>query len=312
MKNSRKKKNLRARVSDFKENLEDSETLGVSETRLSQKYRNRRTGIDSIRLQSGEIKEGEEEEKPLAPDTLAIPDGKGQWGMGMVEPSVSKSIGVQDTFHKEVNQKDALTSQMENYVEEELEKRRKGEQRLMQEQTKKNEEKKLSEEDQLYQTPDFLKQDSILDEDDVSGERWLAGITEVPLDITFKLRNIEETEMAKQELFSKRGKRKEKEGPLPANSNFNSNFNRHKREFDRKRKQETTAYWEARRSKDAGVPIPLKTDDAPSNSKNNVAGHSSSARKFRGDRGEVRRRSNVPFATDERVLDRFIKRFKWK
>jgi len=175
--------------------------------------------------------------------------------------------------------------------------------------------KKLSEEDQLYQTPDFLKQESVLDEDDASGERWLAGITEVPLNITYKLKNIEETELAKQELFSKRGKRKEKEGPLPAGS-FSANFVRHKREFDRKRKEETAAYWEARRSKDAGVPVPLKTDDAPSHGhskREQVAGHSSSARKFRSDRGEVRTpRGNVPYATDERVLDRFIKKFKWK
>jgi len=133
----RKKKNLRARPLNIVENIEDDETkdsvlVGVSEAKFAQKHRGRRTGIDSFRLQTGEIKD--EEEKPLAPDTLAIP--------GVVEPSVPKNLGVQESFHKEVNQKDILQSQMENYVEEELEKRRKGQQRIQQEQAKKNEEKK--------------------------------------------------------------------------------------------------------------------------------------------------------------------------
>jgi len=249
----------------------------------------------------------------------------------MVEPSAVTKIGksVHDAFHKEINQKDVLQKHMESYIEEELEKRRHGDRKGNSAKNLDAPEKRLTPEDQLYQTPDFLKQESVIDEEEVSGERWLAGITEVALPISYKLKNIEETEHAKQDMFAKRAAMsKEKEGPMPFN--YNADFKRHKRDFDKAKREQTEAYHAAKTAKEAGLPLPKKEPESNvvnellakggSNSKIISSTTTPAPRKKKqpGTLGVPHRGSGpgrertVPYATDDRVLDRFVKRFKWK
>jgi len=313
------KKALRQIGQQENESKEDSagviEVKDVKEVRSLQKFRKRVKGIDSNKLQGVTIVD-----EDAARLSQLVEKGENEWGnFEASTPSTAVKVGVQDSFQKEVNQKDVLQAQMETYIEEELEKRRQaGPSTKVKE--KKEEIKKISEEDQLYQTPDYLKQQSVLDEDEVSGERWLAGIAEVQLPITYKLKNIEETELAKQELFAKKGKRKEKEGPLPAN--YNADFIRHKKEWDKNRRDQTKAYWLAKKNKENPIkekeqpepPTPIlhhdEYDATPSRPSGEIV--TNTPAHLRGGEGRNTPRRTVRYATDDKVLDRFIKKFKWR
>jgi len=149
----------------------------------------------------------------------------------------------------------------------------------------------------------------------------LAGIAEVQLPISYKLKNIEETELAKQELFSKKGKRKEKEGPLPAN--YNADFIRHKKEWDKNRRDQSKAYCLAKKNREnpekekeqPEPPTPVlnheEFDATPGRPSGEIV--TNTPQHLRGE-GTAR---NTPiratrYATDDKVLDRFIKKFKWR
>jgi len=300
-KSASKKKRLQVRPKKTK--IEDDETeqevrSGLAEVKFIQKYRRRAKGIDSNKLQGIQNDEDEDGLASLAAivDKEIIP-----------QPNAVK-VGVQESFQKEVNQKDVLQAHLESYIEEEIEKRRKGGEDVGRPKEKKEDAKKMNEEDLLYQMPESLKQESSLDEEEVDGERWLAGITEVALPITYKLKNIEETELAKQELFSKKGKRKVQEGPLPAN--YNADFRRHKREFDRKRREQPNQAGANRNIAPQSTEPPTPDVATPSRPSGEIQTTANHHLRREGGAGNARR--TTPYATDDKVLDRFIKKFKWR
>lgn len=138
--------------------------------------------------------------------------------------------------------------------------------------------------DELYQIPDRYREVPKV-ASEVGVDQWLAGITEVELPIENKLKNIEETERAKQKLLEKHesesGKKNATEH-IPRN--FNSNFSKHHtaflREIERKRRK---------------------------------AGHTDAPKKPPADNpGENVQSdgSRLPFASDERVFQRFMSRYR--
>lgn len=75
----------------------------------------------------------------------------------------------------------------------------------------------------LYATPDHLKVEKTQDPE--TGSQMLTGIVEVELPIEYKLKNIEDTETAKRKLLGQNKKTFHPSMPLPANMSVN--FSRH-------------------------------------------------------------------------------------
>jgi len=117
-------------------------------------------------------------------------------------------------------------------------------------------------------------------------QNWSLGITEIPLPISVRLKNIEETEKAKAKLLGQTDKddskgtkkRKRKES---ARGNLSTNFNQHQRDYAARMKEKNQAA--------AGPEKPsAKAKSIPKG----------------GER--------VPYATDDRVVAKFIKRNRYQ
>ena len=186
---------------------------------------------------------------------------------------------------------------------------------------------------QLFVTPAHLALPKSNEEIEESGERWLTGISEQPLSIRDKMENIQQTERAKQAfLAAENARRLAAAQSLVLPANFNANFKLHKKEWDGKRREEFKAFHEAQMRQQAlanGLPVPM-----PSSAAGNRTGTASLIEEVNalpgflagggrdqpryaqpnvgGNRGGGGRGDGVPAATDDRVVDRFIKRFKYK
>lgn len=184
-------------------------------------------------------------------------------------------------------QRTSESERMEEYVAEQLRRRRLKEagreDLLHKDQKSSRDEKKETLHDELFQIPEKYREVPKV-ASEVGVDQWLAGITEIELPIENKLTNIEETERAKQKLLEKHetenGKKNASE-LIPRN--FNSNFSKHHtaflREVERKRKK----------AGDARVPKP-STDNPGENVQSDG--------------------SRLPFASDERVFQRFMSRYR--
>eukprot|EP00472_Partenskyella_glossopodia_P012272 CAMPEP_0197527480 /NCGR_PEP_ID=MMETSP1318-20131121/21827_1 /TAXON_ID=552666 /ORGANISM="Partenskyella glossopodia, Strain RCC365" /LENGTH=268 /DNA_ID=CAMNT_0043082155 /DNA_START=89 /DNA_END=895 /DNA_ORIENTATION=+ len=258
----RRRKNFRESSSDaLKEDKNDDGGVSstLEEVKFLQKYRGKARG-----LKAG-IEEPEEEEEEEVQNTAD-------------EPS-AHFLGAYQQGVQEVGEDEKESKYMEMFIEEELKKRRKGESRAGQDDNEgsssDNRTKKLDE------TEEMLKK--INEEGKMTerrgNENWASGITEVPLPISVKLKNIEDTERAKQKLLrgNKDGNKRKRDGDR-GNVNYSTNFNQHERNFQKRLKE--------RRQHRAG---PEKPNDSEKTKK-----------AMKGER--------VPYATDDRVVARFIKR----
>merc|ERR1719273_98055 len=181
----------------------------------------------------------------------------------------------------EVNEVDVVKSEMDEYIEKTIIAMRGGENHEIE-----NQKPKRSEEDKLFDVPSFLAQPK--EEVEEHGDRWLTGITEIPLPINTKLRNIEKTEKAKQELFMA-NKQSSDFGDMKITGNYNSNYTKHQKEWLKKIMAEKESRKRAR-----NIKMGLPEDHGL---RKNVS---------------MANRRGVPYATDEQVLDRFVKRYKWR
>jgi len=139
------------------------------------------------------------------------------------------------------------------------------------------------EDDDLYVTPEHLRLVRPKDEDQ---SQMLTGIVEVELPIEFKLKNIEETESAKRQLLGK-SKKNINLTQLPANMSVN--FSRHQNYFHPKSDYQ---------------------HHHQSNHQNKNRTHS----KEHGQglrEGPDKHSRRLQMATDDIVLERFKKRFRY-
>lgn len=183
----------------------------VAEIKFLQKHRLRAKGL------AASLNEEEEEE---------------------AEEKKTEQSSLGTAFQVEKSSENIADEVMQKWVDEELQKKITGKSKEDREREAAEERRKnRTAEDELYETPEFLKvvhTKEMAEEEEASaesGDRWLAGITEVALPIGFKLKNIEDTERAKLERFEKRrGGPEDQFYGLP--SNFNANFKKHKRDWD--------------------------------------------------------------------------------
>lgn len=191
-------------------------------------------------------------------------------------------------------------------------------------------------EDQLFVTPAHLRiAPTALDlPEEESGERWLTGIAECSVSIRDKMRNIEQTEAAKQKLIAAAAAAARKDPSMLLPANYNSNFRLHKKTWDTARREEFRAFDDATNRAQAlaaGLPAPPPTKPwaqdvpLPLTDTRALPGFLAGPGDDAGPRRDVRaliggdkerapgqRGSAVPNASDDRAVDRFIKRFKYK
>ncbi|GAB5354596.1 hypothetical protein AAMO2058_000132400 [Amorphochlora amoebiformis] len=215
-KKGKRRRNIREPTSDVMEEGETN-TKSLAEIKFLQKYRAEKTrGIKAGIEEEEEEEEDEVEEKPQE-------HFLGAYQQGMTEGTDDK----EDKY-------------MQQYIEEELRKR----QRASAPKVEGDERKKR----QLDETEEMLKK--INEEGKLANtrgeENWSAGITEIALPISVKLRNIEATERAKQKLLGrevdddeseKSKKRKKRSSDEAAKGNYSANFNMHQRDYAKRMKE---------------------------------------------------------------------------
>lgn len=274
----RKRRNIRKRATEL-DSSDDETGAQLANTVLLQKIRKRGGGM---------IFNGEEEEKSdgeeESHDLQSVTDGKQEGGL--VENDMNSG------FKNEISEHVVVNEQMEKYIQQKIDEQRAREEGYDPAQQQAPEKKKTAEEE-LYEIPDFLRHDA--EEVEESGDRWLTGIAEVELPVSVKLANIERTELAKADLAKKRAQSGKTRGSqIP--KNFNSNYKKHNADWIRARQDESDKYRAARAVKE-GRPIP----EPKRQKKGMYAGYEN-----KGGSG------SVPYATDDRTMDRFVKRYKWR
>eukprot|EP00457_Paulinella_chromatophora_P006982 gb/GEZN01007002.1/.p1 GENE.gb/GEZN01007002.1/~~gb/GEZN01007002.1/.p1 ORF type:complete len:372 (-),score=94.13 gb/GEZN01007002.1/:455-1570(-) len=325
----KRKRGVRAAKTDeeFKAEGEQMEKSrdALEQAKWVQKHRKRHAGINPEEADKASCREDAmeelEEEEEGAPQGLA---------------TTAAEKGIQEGFKKEVNQQSILDAQKEKFIQEKMDEMKKGRsgvdtgKSLLPEQ--KQEESRISElrkkEQDLYKDKALECLDGhknpFMDGEEESGDRWLAGIAEVSLPIAFKIKNIEQTELAKQKLFQaplvKSGS-----GPSSAPTNMSKDFRTHRREYaeakqeervqariaravkegeeppeDQLKRLETLKHRKEKREgrKDQILDAPVLGAQAPPPG---PIGPASSGR--RGPAGKK--------ATDDAIMDRFIRRYKW-
>uniref|UniRef100_A0A8D8YNA9 Uncharacterized protein C9orf78 homolog n=1 Tax=Cacopsylla melanoneura TaxID=428564 RepID=A0A8D8YNA9_9HEMI len=229
---TKKKTNLRQRKDSSEEenSEEEMESLKkLEEMKNLQKMRQRPNGVSIMSLTVGE--RIREEEELLVKDPFKIKSG------GLVNMSALKSgqvkkvddaydTGIGTQFSAETNKRDE-DEEMMKYIEEQLSKRKKGE-----EEANKSEEGGANycspEEAALQAVPDHLRQSSTHQSEEMLSNQMLSGIPEVDLGIDAKIRNIEATEEAKLKLLWDRHNKKD--GPSQfVPTNMAVNFVQHNR-----------------------------------------------------------------------------------
>mmetsp|Transcript_3899 Transcript_3899/g.5575 ORF Transcript_3899/g.5575 Transcript_3899/m.5575 type:complete len:268 (+) Transcript_3899:110-913(+) len=245
----RKRQNFRETSKDLGLDEDDqsvSKTLG--DVKFVQKYRTKNRGIKAGIHEEVEEEEVEESNNEPAAHFL------GAYQQGVAE-----------------NQEDEKEAKhMEMYIEEELRRRRQqtgsasnaGESQDGAS-SGRGDSRKLDETELMLQK--INEQGKISEKR--GEENWAAGITEIPLPISAKLRNIEETEKAKQRLLlgkkedeeNGKKKRRRKDG---TGGNYSTNFNQHQREYaQRMREKRTGPEKPAERKPLSGDKVPYATDD---------------------------------------------------
>jgi len=276
----RRNRNMRKRATTI--DSDDEETSAhLADAKMLQKARRRGGGIN---FENDPEEEGAELEVVTQHQLQSV--GKAGQRGGLVES------GISGTFKNEVSEHVVVNEQMEKYIKEKIQERRGGKA------DDENGEVQKTAEDELYEIPDFLRQEADKDVEE-SGDRWLAGIAEVELPISVKLANIERTETAKADLIkqkeaSYKNRRNNPSREIPAS--FNANYKQHNHVWIQKRHDESDKWRTAKAIKE-GRPIP----EPKRGSK-----HAASSEYV----DPVHK--PVPYSTDDRTMDRFIKRYKWR
>jgi len=149
-------------------------------------------------------------------------------------------------------------------------------------------------ESELYKTPEYLQTPKPKPEDNPGN--WLTGIVEVELPIEYKLANIEATETARRKILEEKKAKANQPQIQIIPSNYNANYDQHKKT--------NTVGQSSKSPKTRGTTtVSHQGSTAPvvNNQRFSTGGHHEK-RKHDG--------SNET-ATDEIVLDRFRKRYKW-
>lgn len=206
-----KKKNLRKRKQSSDDDLDSDENeqirTKVDDIRELQKARERQKGVDIVGLALGKkIPKTVEVDShdPFKMRTGGYVDMKALKSKGTVLTEEEKdAIGT--AFAAETNRRDE-DAEMAKFIEEELKRRKGGAQSEDQRRGGMS-----NKEDNLFELPEKLKsvQSRFKKSEDMLSNQMLSGIPEVDLGIEAKIKNIEETEEAKQRLIKERMKKKE-------------------------------------------------------------------------------------------------------
>jgi len=131
------------------------------------------------------------------------------------------------TFATEKKQEDILLEQREEFVDKKLREKFEQEGRVVAEEAKKAplvKQRNLQRE--MYTLPNCLRMKPTFLPDHEAGERWLQGMSEVQLPVSYTLKNIEETEAAKRALLTKSlSGSTEKSTAIPRN--YNQDYTTH-------------------------------------------------------------------------------------
>lgn len=182
---------------DDEKSTKDDDTVSktLDEMKEMQKYRKRPAGVSAVGLAFG--KKFTEEES-LAPDPFKLKTG-GLVDLKDIKPSDMK--GADDDVVQQLNANfSAETKKLDNeehmmdYIEKEMSKRKTIP--VSPDELPSNYDQKIK---ALYQIPDHLQVQKKEQSEEMLSNQMLSGIPEVDLGVEAKFRNIEETELAKQE-----------------------------------------------------------------------------------------------------------------
>lgn len=183
---------------------EDEGTLQqrIQDARMVIRARDKKQGVGAESLAKGNAKFDADEE-----------DGEDERAKALAGNFSAAAAAVADTGAAE-------DPNMLAFIENELAKRR-GAERAEQFGDEEGGARQKTEEEMLWETPDELSVRKV--EGEETADRWLTGIVEVQLPMEYKVRNVEDTEKAKQKMLEKQ--RNEKMGipeavPAPAPAGF--------------------------------------------------------------------------------------------
>ncbi|XP_060571458.1 splicing factor C9orf78-like [Ruditapes philippinarum] len=204
------RKNFRKRKQSSDSDLDsdgNEETISkLGDIKELQKSRERQKGVNIVGLALGKKipkTEDVDSHDPFKMKTGGYVDMKALKSQGTVLTEEEKdAIGT--AFAAETNRRDE-DAEMAKFVEEEL-KRRKGVTPI-----EKRRQSSTDEKESIFELPEHLKSvtSKFKKSEDMLSNQMLSGIPEVDLGIEAKIKNIEETEEAKQKLIKERMKKKE-------------------------------------------------------------------------------------------------------
>ncbi|CAF0890103.1 unnamed protein product [Brachionus calyciflorus] len=205
----------------------------IEEIKFLQKQRERTHGLDVYSLAIGESETVTTISQQIENDPWKSRTG-GLVDMKVILEKRGNEIvkNMHSTFAKETNQRDE-DAEMQRFIEEQLNKKKQAEKNS--DQNNSNEDsskvpKFKSPEDALFDVPKYLLENTSRHKsEETLSEQMLSGIPEVDLGIQEKIRNIEETERAKQQGAAKTTVIVTNKKQL--NENSSVNFVQHKR-FD--------------------------------------------------------------------------------
>ncbi|KAL5717213.1 Protein COP1 SUPPRESSOR 2 [Ranunculus cassubicifolius] len=247
-----------APVKSIESEDDEERRMSLEEVKFLQKQRERKSGISAMPILPS-----------VAPKSSEKTDGEGE----------KEELVLQDTFAQETAVMDEDPNMLK-YVEQELAKK-KGKNIETVDQVE-NDLKNA--EDELYVIPDHLKVKKRNSEE--SSTQWTTGIAEIQLPIEYKLKNIEETEVAKKLLQEKRlvGRTKTE---LNIPSSYSADYFQRGKDYAEKLRREHPELSKEKSNDGSAArqPAEVATSNPP-------------------DGGAGRRQA----ATDELMLDRFRKR----
>jgi len=231
---TKRKRNVRRTIqqdssSSSENESDDNETTRdkLEALRSLQKMRGRQNGVSAASLALGKkIQKTDEisDSDPFKMETGGIVYMKGKKKSDLTGVSGETAEAIGTAFAAETNRRDE-DAEMLKYVEEELA-RRKG--HLKEEEEVKDIQK--SQADSLYDLPEHLKKySSEKRSEDMLSNQMLSGIPEIDLGIEAKIKNIEATEEAKQQLIEERKRLRDNMPSAFVPTNIAVNFVQHKR-----------------------------------------------------------------------------------
>ena len=244
-------------------------------------------------------------------------------------PSLGKEFGAQGLDSKDAQQM-LIHEQMEKYIAQQLEARR----ALRQPQAPPASAAPAAHlsDASLFVTPSHLALSTSSFDAAEAGERWLTGISEVPLSVQDRMKNIEATEKAKRRLAEVEQARLAKQTSLILPANYNSNFKLHKKEWEAARVEEWKQFNDAQERSQAaahGIPLPAPSSTGPrppsllsqvSALPAYLAGGDSERREQNAERRKMvggggtqqGGQQHQAVGTDDKIVGRFLKKMKNK